>query len=224
MYSPSNKEMINMKRIIGTAILAGFISLSSVYAQDGPPQGNGKEFHHRGMQPRMEMMKELNLTGDQKAQLKALREEGRTKMDALKNEQDAKRDAILTPEQRETWSQCMQDKKQRNEKWRHHQGYAKHRMGMRQHHNREMMDKLNLTDQQKAQLKSLREEDQARMQSIKNDSKLTQDQKKKKIGEFAKEQKAKRDAIFTPEQKMKLEAMKKEAPERHKPFTDDRKK
>jgi Spy/CpxP family protein refolding chaperone len=70
------------------------------------------------------------------------------------------------------------------------------------HHFRrgKMMDNLNLTADQKAQLKTMREDAKQQREAIQNDASLTQDQKKEKMKELHKTQSEKMNSILTPEQ------------------------
>jgi Spy/CpxP family protein refolding chaperone len=70
------------------------------------------------------------------------------------------------------------------------------------HHFRKgkMMDNLNLTADQKAELKSMREDAKQQREAIQNDASLTADQKKAKMKELHKTQSDKMKSILTPEQ------------------------
>lgn len=70
------------------------------------------------------------------------------------------------------------------------------------HHFRKgkMMDNLNLTAEQKAQLKSMRQDAKQQREAIQNDASLTADQKKAKMKELHKTQSDKMKSILTPEQ------------------------
>lgn len=63
-----------------------------------------------------------------------------------------------------------------------------------------LYDELGLNQEQKDKLKVLNEDNRAKMQAIRNDNALNDDQKKAKMEDFRKEQKIKRDAILTPDQ------------------------
>ncbi|HWC18694.1 MAG TPA: hypothetical protein VG498_16910 [Terriglobales bacterium] len=68
---------------------------------------------------------------------------------------------------------------------------------------------LNLTDQQKADLKSLRENERQQAQAIKNDTSLTPEQKKAKFKELRKSSREQMMAKLTPEQQQKFKEMQK---------------
>jgi periplasmic protein CpxP/Spy len=70
------------------------------------------------------------------------------------------------------------------------------------HHFRKgkMMDNLNLTADQKAQLKAMREDSKQQRDAIHNDASLSAEQKKAKMKELHKTQSDKMNSILTPEQ------------------------
>lgn len=84
---------------------------------------------------------------------------------------------------------------------------ADHRAEMREHHE-EMMEKLGLTDDQKAQMKALHQDGKKQAEAIKADTTLTPEQKKEKMKTLHQDMMTKRDAILTPEQKKKVDEMK----------------
>jgi Spy/CpxP family protein refolding chaperone len=71
-------------------------------------------------------------------------------------------------------------------------------------------EKLNLTPEQKADLKSIRENSKQQAQAIKNDSSLTPDQKKAKFKELRKSSHEQMMAKLTPDQQAKFKEMRKE--------------
>ena len=69
---------------------------------------------------------------------------------------------------------------------------------------------LNLTPEQKADLKSIRDNEKQQAQAIKSDSSLTPDQKKAKFKELRKSSHEQMMAKLTPEQQQKFKEMRKE--------------
>ena len=69
---------------------------------------------------------------------------------------------------------------------------------------------LNLTPEQKADLKSIRDNEKQQAQAIKNDSSLTADQKKAKFKELRKSSHEQMMAKLTPDQQQKFKEMRKE--------------
>ena len=110
-----------MKKLLALS-LAGCMFCLAVSAQTerpAAPANASKEgrHHHKGKHERHEMMKQLNLTKEQKAQMKAQHKEMKAKKEALKSqglsademkqkqkalheEQKSKMQTILTPEQK----------------------------------------------------------------------------------------------------------------------------
>ena len=72
------------------------------------------------------------------------------------------------------------------------------------------MEKLNLTDAQKTQVKTLNDNFRQQMQDLKNQGSLTVDQQKEKRQALAKEHRDRLEAILTPEQKKQAESFKKD--------------
>ncbi len=81
------------------------------------------------------------------------------------------------------------------------------------------MADLNLTEEQGQKMKALNEEGRAKMEAVRNDASLNDDQKKAKMTELRKAQNEKRMAILTPEQKKKWDDKMKEG--RAKPEKKD---
>ena len=67
-----------------------------------------------------------------------------------------------------------------------------------------MMKELNLTKEQRAQMKEFKQSMKQRKADITNDKTLTQEQKQAKLKELHKEKKEKMNSILTPEQREKM--------------------
>ena len=78
----------------------------------------------------------------------------------------------------------------------------------RQARHEKMAEKLNLTDDQKTQLKSIHQDAMTQAKAIKADTTLSKDQKKAKLKDLHEQTKTKTDAILTPEQQQKMQQMK----------------
>lgn len=76
----------------------------------------------------------------------------------------------------------------------------------RHHHRGELMSQLNLTPDQKSQMKSLRQSNKQEREAIMNDASLTQEQKKAKMKELHQSQSEKMNTILTPDQQAKRNA------------------
>ena len=73
-------------------------------------------------------------------------------------------------------------------------------------HQKEMMDKLNLTSAQKSQMKAIQESTKQQREAIKKDTSLTQDEKKAKMKDLQKSHSQKVNSILTPDQQAKRNA------------------
>ena len=73
-----------------------------------------------------------------------------------------------------------------------------------------LAQELNLTPEQKADLKSIRENERQQAKAIKNDSSLTADQKKAKFKDLRKSSHEQMMAKLTPDQQKKFKEMRKE--------------
>lgn len=92
---------------------------------------------------------------------------------------------------------------------------AMHKKAWHKHNNNANSDfykKLNLSDDQKAQLKTINDDQKSKIAAIRNDASLSADQKKTKIKAAKTDAYNKRQAIYTPEQK----AVIKEDHQKHK--------
>lgn len=216
-----------MKKIILSAVI---LSLGfAVKAQEIPERNHDKQrMHERGKRHHgagMDMQK-LNLTEDQKAAFKTQRESFRKqmeelkrnenitvkdwkeKMETLRKENKTKMNEILTKEQKD---QLEKMKVERKEKF---QDMAKKRGEM-------MKTRLGLTEEQSAKLEKNRADMQQNIKAIKEDKKLSDEQKKEKVRELMKGQKENMKSILTDEQLQKLNEPRHKRPAGH---DGDRKK
>jgi protein CpxP len=79
----------------------------------------------------------------------------------------------------------------------------------------DMMQQLNLTDEQKAKMQKLHEEQRVKMDSIRNSS-MSDDEKKAQMRTLRENSRKEMDDILTPEQRSKMQEMRKEQMEKHK--------
>jgi Spy/CpxP family protein refolding chaperone len=206
-----------MKKIL-TGALAFVLFAGAAQAQ---AKQDTSFHHHRGGHEMM--MKQLNLTPDQQAQLKSIHENERTEMLALKNntaslsadQLKAQRkelhkkyheqfENILTPSQKDQLKKLRAERKEKFGKkgnWKNGKAFAKRA---------EIQKQLNLTPEQKDQLTKMRTDLRSQVQSIRNDQSLTQDQKKEKIHSLMKDQREKFKSVLTQDQIEKLQSLRKE--------------
>ncbi|HYO23110.1 MAG TPA: hypothetical protein VER36_11955 [Flavisolibacter sp.] len=205
-----------MRRIITSAFIIT-LAIGSAQAQDA----SAKE--HKG--PRKEHKKgfeELNLSDDQKARLQTVREDFKKQSAELKNnaqlsaeEKQARRkelhqqfraqsETILTPAQKEQLSKM---KAERKTTYKAGKGEWKKGDAMRKGEGRNLKQELALSTEQQQKIASLRGAFQPKMEALRNDNALTQDQKKTKMRELMKQQQEEMKAVLSPEQIQKLESM-----------------
>lgn len=153
------------------------------------------------------MMKDLNLTSEQKSEMKAMRESNKSAMEAIKN------DASLTQDQKkEKMLQLRKDQKAKTQALLTADQKAKIIEAQKKGKNADFKAKknrvndMNLSDDQKIKMKEIRGDSQKQMDAIKNDANLTQEQKTQKSKEVRKNQEMKMSSILTPEQKAKMKS------------------
>jgi Spy/CpxP family protein refolding chaperone len=202
-----------MKKVIIGMALAAFV-VTGACAQD---QSNSLADRPKGhSHQRVEMMQQLNLTDEQKTELKTINDdfkqqmtdlkksedkitatEFKSKLSTLRKEHHQKVDKVLTDEQKASLKKLMHERK----------------ADMKQHGARRlerMKKELNLTDEQVTALKKNHEAMEQKFKAIKEDKKLTDDQKKAELKKFKQDQHESLKSILTPEQLQKLEEQKKQ--------------
>jgi Spy/CpxP family protein refolding chaperone len=213
----------------GTLFLVLILALgTSVFGQENSSSQRKWDMPFSNQRPKnnhkkgQRLVKMLELSSDQQKQMKQIREEEKKKMQQLEQQQDitvkayndkktvirkerkAKRDAVLTPEQKQKIASLKDIQKKKKELM----------MATRQFR---MKAQLNLTEGQSNQLNQLQEKNRAAMDKIKNDSNLNDQQKKLQMQQLKESAKASRDKIFTPEQLEKIKSMKTKQGGRRKP-------
>ncbi len=172
---------------------------------DHKKMGHGN--HDRGM-----MMKQLNLTDAQKQQAKAMHQDYANQMKqlkgdgsmsvndynakkaALQNEQKAKFESLLTQDQKNKMQQLKKDRVAKGEMT------GQKRMD-------KMKSSLNLTDAQVSQLKSQHDNFKTQAEAIKENTTLSQDEKKQQFMELKKKNVESEKSILTAEQLQKKEQL-----------------
>ena len=188
-------------------ILIGFSSIAqtadSAASRRNKPDKVNKHFKGQDIE-------KLNLTDDQKAQMKSLNESFRQQMqelskntnvsaDELKSKHDAlikdhreRMNAILTAKQR-TQMQAMKQE----------YGHGKDR-GARSRRFEEMTKNLNLTPEQSAKMETLSKKLKTDIQSIRQNTALGQGEKKDQMRALMKKHKEDMESLLTDEQKEQL--------------------
>ena len=200
-----------MKKIIVIMMIAGAFIMSANAQEARPMKHNSQHHgkHHKGM-----MMKELNLTADQKAQLKTSREsykqqlgelnkneaitvkESRDRKDALRKGQKEKMMAILTPGQKTKLEQIKKTMQAR------HEAMAAKRLD-------KMKAKLNLSDEQVAKISAAKQAEHEQFKAIAQNDNLSRTEKKDQMMALREQNKNNFKSILTPGQISKMEELKK---------------
>lgn len=178
-----------------------------------------------GMEQRKKMAQFLQLTEDQKTQMKAIRQDFQKKMDALDQQQNitvkeyndrktqlrkelqSKREALLTKEQKDKIATARELKALKQKEM-----FVK-RMAM-------MKDRLDLTDDQVKQLKALHEKNSSAVENVKKDNKLNDQEKKMRLKSIKGTAIEERKKILNEEQLKKLASMKKNRKNHAEPHRD----
>ncbi len=207
-----------MKKILSlTAIIfAGFVTLQ---AQDvKSKEGKQKHAQHKKMgekrQHQGKMMKNIDFTEAQKAQMKAINEEHRqqmqelrknenitvkeqrTQMAAIQKDHREKMQNLMTPEQKQEMA------KARDEQRKNHTEAGKQR-------SEKMKEELGLNNEQAARLAESNKAAAEKMKAIKANESLTQQQKMEQVKTIKEEQKKIRESILTADQLSKMKEMNK---------------
>jgi hypothetical protein len=197
-----------MKKVL-VSLLAVMLLTTSLFAQ----QKRAFKPSHQHQQ-KTHLAKQLSFSAEQKAQAKLYKENTRKQLQklnknenitvkefrdrkaAILKEQKTKMQGLLTAEQK---AKLTELKVQRKEKAVQAQAL----------HLQKMKTKLNLSDDQVAQMKAQHDKVRAQMGAIKNNDKLSRVERKEKMTALKAEAREQRKKIFTEEQLKKMGELKK---------------
>ena len=197
-----------MKKVVVLTLALSTILFTANAQHKREQKMGGKKQHHA------QLAKQLNLSDEQKKQAQANKvalkqkmkelnknesitvKEQRDRKDALRKEQKAKMQALLTPEQKTKIAELKATKMAKKE-----EKFAK---GLEK-----MKSKINLSDAQVMQLKSQRERIKANAKEIKDNESLSRTQRKEQLMALKAESKTQKSNIFTADQIKQLDEMKK---------------
>ena len=197
-----------MKKLVVLTLALSTILFTANAQHKREQKMGGKKQHHA------QLAKQLNLCDEQKKQAQANKvalkqkmkelnknesitvKEQRDRKDALRKEQKAKMQALLTPEQKTKMAELKATKMAKKE-----EKFAK---GLEK-----MKSKINLSDAQVMQLKSQRERIKANAKEIKDNESLSRTQRKEQLMALKAEAKTQKSNIFTADQIKQLDEMKK---------------
>ena len=191
--------------------LAAFV-VTGACAQD---QSTGLTDRPKGHQ-RMEKLQQLNLTDEQKTELKTINEDFKQQMTDLKKSEDK----ITVTEWKSKMTTIRKDHHEKVQKLLTDEQKAslknsmrEHKRDMRKHGARRlehMKKELNLTDDQVTALKKNHEDMGEKFKALREDKNLTEDQKKVEMKKFKEQQHENLKSILTEEQLQKLDQQKKQ--------------
>jgi len=215
-----------MKRIITSAFVI-LLSIGAAQAQTASTEKNKVHKEHRkgGFDG-------LNLSADQQAKMKSLRADFKKQSSDLKSntqlseaDKKARRqelhkqhrdqvEAILTPSQKETLAKKKAEWKSAGKEGKK----AAKRGGDRMSKGRKGGDarsaafgkELNLTADQQAKMTQIRTDFRSKAEVLRNNSALSQDQKRTQMKELMQQQQEQVKAVLTKEQREKMKSMKKD--------------
>ena len=204
-----------MKRILSTA-LAILLFVGASQAQD----------KHRHDKRGGDFATELNLSAEQKAKLKTLREAQKKEMEALKQSGEvskeqrraihekykAQYDAILTPAQKEEmnkkkeeWKEKAKEGKGKSFGNRGRKGGDRGNIGQQAAF---FKKELNLSTDQETKLKSIYQEFQTKSNDVRSNNSLSQEQKRTQMQSLAQQYIGQGKAVLNADQVQKFEALK----------------
>jgi Spy/CpxP family protein refolding chaperone len=188
--------MKGLKTLFTAALLLlGVATAQETPASSGPaPTTNAANARMR----RGGAIDQLNLTDAQKTQLKSLRDQQHQQLQALRQDQS------LTPDQRRAQAQTIH---QQFQSQIHGMLTPEQQAQLKQMRGRRggPMARLNLTDDQRAKLQPLMQQQREQVQAIRNDSSLTQQQKQEKIQALRQSMMSQMQGILTPEQQQQMQ-------------------
>lgn len=200
-----------MKKIF---LLVSMIALGGSLLIAQPPAGRGHAqqgpMHGKQMMAG-KMAKDLNLSEDQKAQLKKVHQEYGAKMKAIKdNDQltqgDARKQiAALHEAQKAASDKVLTEAQKAKLKEMHEQRRGRMKEEAAANVAR-MQVRLGLSEAQVAKVKEQQANLQSKMEALRNNNDLSKEQKKEQVQSLMKAHKANMANILTPEQQQKLQA------------------
>jgi Spy/CpxP family protein refolding chaperone len=197
-----------MKKLVVLTLALSTILFTANAQHKREQKMGGKKQHHA------QLAKQLNLNDEQKKQAQANKvalkqkmkelnknesitvKEQRDRKDALRKEQKAKMQALLTPEQKTKMAELKATKMAKKE-----EKFAKAL--------EKIKSKINLSDAQVMQLKSQRERIKANAKEIKDNESLSRTQRQEQLMALKAEAKIQKSNIFTADQIKQLDEMKK---------------
>jgi Spy/CpxP family protein refolding chaperone len=200
-----------MKKVFIGMALAAFVATTAC-AQDQSVSPDRVPMHrHHG-----DALAQLNLTDDQKTEMKTINDDFKQQMTDLKKSEDKitvtewkSKMATIRKDHHEKVEKVLTDEQKASLKTMHKEHGDRFRQDK---HNRmdRMKKELNLTDDQSAALQKSFDENMQKMKAVHDDKSLTDDQKKTQLKTLHEQQQASMKSILTPDQWNKFQEMKKD--------------
>ena len=204
-----------MKKIITSALVLA-LTIGAAQAQSTSTE-KGKD--HRKEQ-RMDKFEGLNLTADQKAKLKSIREEQKKEMQALKANKSVTQEqrqalhkkyreqmeSVLTADQKQQLAKMKEERKASAKKGDFNGSGRKGDFKRRGDFEKE----LGLTQEQKDKMAKIRTDYRSQFETVRNDNSLTKEQKKTKMHDLMKAQQEQMKTVLTKAQIEKMQSLKKD--------------
>lgn len=199
-----------MKKVFIGMALAALVATTAC-AQDQSVSPDRSPMHH----PHGDALAQLNLTDNQKTEMKAINDDFKQQMTELKKSEDKitvtewkSKMATIRKDHRDKVEKVLTDDQKASLKKMH-----KDRGNRFHQHGKNRMDRmkkeLNLTDDQSAALQKSFGESMQKMKAVHDDKSLTEDQKKAQFKSLHEQQQASMKSILTPDQWNKFQEMKK---------------
>ncbi|MGH9522052.1 MAG: hypothetical protein ACRD3E_05940 [Terriglobales bacterium] len=189
-----------------------FLLSAAIFATAALAQNATADAGQRGMHGPQRAFQQLNLTADQQSQLKQFTQDQRAQMQALRS------NASLTPEQRQQQIKQLREANHQKvmgiltpDQQAQFKQMQQQRRGRAMAFNRGRrvgsLQALNLSQQQKDQMKPIFQSTRQQVQTLRGDTSLTPEQRRAKVQEIRQNQQAQLRAILTPEQQQQWQQM-----------------
>jgi Spy/CpxP family protein refolding chaperone len=211
-------EKTDMKKMITSALILA-LTIGAAQAQTTP----GK---HQGHKKEQKMAYDkLNLSAEQKTSVKKINEDFKKKMEdlkkqdqltvaemkqrrqALQEQHQSQIQAILTPAQKDQVAKMKANRNTMNKEGKARFDRKGQAFGKR---GATMQKELNLTEDQQEKVAKIRSSYRTKMQDLRGDNALSQDQKKTKMQELMKQQQEEMKSVLTKEQIEKMKSLRQE--------------
>lgn len=214
------RQQLNMKSVFFAGLL--FVTVTAT-AQDIPSRPNEGIQRTETRRERYDVYQKLKLTADQKSRLIALQKEGKAavsairkddalapaekkeKLRALQQQQAQKRNALLTPAQQKIWEQEASGQKGDKQQWitvdRRNSTISPGKDDNQLSQTTAKRDpQLKLSADQQQKMKDLQQTFKTQARGIRQDNRLSAEEKKSRINGLKKEFRKKQKNVLTDEQ------------------------